>query len=41
VCDSRQPGQGFDFLGYRFEDGMRFVRAKSLKAFNLNPAVGL
>ena len=33
VCDSRQPGQGFDFLGYRFEAGMRFVRAKSLKAF--------
>jgi RNA-directed DNA polymerase len=31
--DSRQPGQGFDFLGYRFEAGMRFVRAKSLKAF--------
>lgn len=33
VCDSRQPGQGFDFLGYRFEAGMRFVRAKGLKAF--------
>jgi RNA-directed DNA polymerase len=33
VCDSQQPGQGFDFLGYRFEAGMRFVRAKSLKAF--------
>src|SRR5271167_3426789 len=33
LCDSRQPGQGFDFLGYRFEAGMRFVRAKSLKAF--------
>ena len=27
-----QPGQGFDFLGYRFEAGVRFVRAKSLKA---------
>lgn len=31
--DSQQPGQGFDFLGYRFEAGQRFVRAKSLKAF--------
>jgi RNA-directed DNA polymerase len=26
-------GQGFDFLGYRFEAGLRFVRDKSLKAF--------
>ena len=33
VGDCQQPGQGFDFLGYRFEAGMRFVRAKSLKAF--------
>jgi RNA-directed DNA polymerase len=33
VGDCRQPGQGFDFLGYRFEAGMRFVRDKSLKAF--------
>jgi len=33
VGDSQQPGQRFDFLGYRFEAGMRFVRAKSLKAF--------
>jgi RNA-directed DNA polymerase len=33
VGDCRQPGQGFDFLGYRFEAGRRFVRAKSLKAF--------
>ncbi|HZD46060.1 MAG TPA: group II intron maturase-specific domain-containing protein, partial [Acidobacteriaceae bacterium] len=32
VGDSRQPGQGFDFLGYRFEAGRRFVRKKSLKA---------
>lgn len=30
--DCRQPGQGFDFLGYRFEGGHRFVRAKSLAA---------
>ncbi len=33
VGDCQQPGQGFDFLGYRFEAGMRFVRAKSLTAF--------
>jgi len=33
IGDSRQPGQGFDFLGYRFEAGRRFVRAKSLTAF--------
>ena len=33
VADCRQPARGFDFLGYRFEAGMRFVRDKSLKAF--------
>jgi RNA-directed DNA polymerase len=33
IVDSRQPGQGFDFLGYRFEAGRRFVRDKSLRAF--------
>jgi len=33
VGDSRQPGQGFEFLGYRFEAGRRLVRQKSLKAF--------
>jgi RNA-directed DNA polymerase len=33
IGDSRQPGQGFDFLGYRFEAGRRYVRAKSLRAF--------
>ncbi|PKU25009.1 group II intron reverse transcriptase/maturase [Telmatospirillum siberiense] len=33
IVDSRQPGQGFDFLGYRFEAGRRFVRKKSRKAF--------
>jgi RNA-directed DNA polymerase len=33
VGDSRQPGQGFDFLGYRFEAGRRLVRKKSLTAF--------
>jgi RNA-directed DNA polymerase len=32
VVDSRQPGQGFEFLGYRFEAGHRYVRKKSLKA---------
>jgi len=32
VGDSRQPGQGFEFLGYRFETGRRLVRKKSLKA---------
>jgi RNA-directed DNA polymerase len=33
VGDSRQPGQGFEFLGYRFEAGRRLVRKKSLRAF--------
>jgi RNA-directed DNA polymerase len=32
VGDWRQPGQGFEFLGYRFEAGRRLVRQKSLKA---------
>lgn len=31
--DWRQPGEGFDFLGYRFEAGHRFVRKKSLTRF--------
>ena len=31
--DCLQPGQGFDFLGYRFEAGRRFVRRKSRMAF--------
>jgi RNA-directed DNA polymerase len=30
--DCRVPGQGFDFLGYRFEGGRRYVRDKSLRA---------
>ena len=30
VGDCRQPGQGFEFLGYRFEAGERHVRKKSL-----------
>ena len=30
VGDVRMPGQGFEFLGYRFEAGRRFVRKKSL-----------
>ena len=30
VGDCRVPGQGFEFLGYRFEAGQRHVRKKSL-----------
>lgn len=30
VGDCRKPGEGFDFLGYRFEAGRRRVRKKSL-----------
>src|ERR1700730_17593544 len=33
IGDCREPGQGFDFLGYRFEAGRRLVRQKSLRAF--------
>lgn len=33
VGDCRQPGEGFDFLGYRFEAGRRWVRKKSLTRF--------
>jgi RNA-directed DNA polymerase len=33
IGDCLRPGQGFDFLGYRFEAGRRFVRDKSLRAF--------
>jgi RNA-directed DNA polymerase len=33
VGDCRQEGEGFEFLGYRFEAGRRWVRKKSLKAF--------
>lgn len=32
VGDCRVAGQGFDFLGYRFEAGRRWVRRKSRKA---------
>jgi RNA-directed DNA polymerase len=32
VGDCRIEGQGFDFLGYRFEAGKRWVRKKSLMA---------
>ena len=31
VGDCRQPGEGFEFLGYRFEAGRRDVRLKSLR----------
>jgi len=30
VGDCREPGEGFEFLGYRFEAGRRWVRKKSL-----------
>ena len=33
VGDCRLPGEGFGFLGYRFEAGRRWVREKSLKRF--------
>ena len=33
VGDCRVKGQGFEFLGYRFEAGRRFVRKKSLNRF--------
>lgn len=33
IGDCRKSGEGFDFLGYRFEAGRRFVRKKSLKRF--------
>jgi RNA-directed DNA polymerase len=32
-CRRRRPGQGFEFLGYRFEAGQRHVRQKSLNKF--------
>lgn len=32
IGDCRQAGQGFHFLGYRFEAGNRWVRSKSLHA---------
>ena len=31
VGDCRQPGEGFEFLGYRFEAGRRHVRKKSFE----------
>ena len=33
IGSSLQPGHGFEFLGYRFEGGRRYVRSKSLKKF--------
>jgi RNA-directed DNA polymerase len=33
VGDCRQYGEGFEFLGYRFEAGRRWVRKKSLDRF--------
>lgn len=32
VCDCSQLEQGFDFLGYRFSNGKRWVRKKSMTA---------
>jgi RNA-directed DNA polymerase len=31
-----EVGQGFEFLGYRFEEGRRYVRSRSLKKFKDN-----
>jgi RNA-directed DNA polymerase len=31
--DCREPGEGFEFLGYRFEAGRRWVRKKSMDRF--------
>ena len=31
IGNCMEPGQGFEFLGYRFESGNRYVRKKSLK----------
>jgi RNA-directed DNA polymerase len=31
IVDATKPGEGFDFLGYHFEAGHRWPRAKSLK----------
>jgi len=36
VGDYRQAGQGFEFLGYRFEAGRRWVRKKSLNRLKDN-----
>jgi RNA-directed DNA polymerase len=33
LVDTRQAGQGFDFLGYHFENGTRWPRKKSLNRF--------
>ncbi len=33
IGNAAERGQGFDFLGYRFERGYRFARTKSLNAF--------
>jgi RNA-directed DNA polymerase len=33
IGNSLEMGHGFEFLGYRFEGGCRYVRSKSLKKF--------
>jgi RNA-directed DNA polymerase len=36
IGSSLRPGNGFEFLRYRFEEGCRYVRKKSLKRFKDN-----
>jgi RNA-directed DNA polymerase len=36
IGNSLEDGQGFEFLGYRFEGGCRYVRSKSLRKFKDN-----
>jgi RNA-directed DNA polymerase len=36
IGNSLETGHGFEFLGYRFEGGCRYVRSKSLKKFKDN-----
>ena len=40
VGDCRVEGHGFEFLGYRFEAGRRWVRKKSLMAYGIKFAPG-
>ena len=39
VGDCMQEGHGFEFLGYRFEAGRRWVRPKSRKVLRDNPSL--
>jgi RNA-directed DNA polymerase len=38
IVDATKPGEGFDFLGYHFEAGHRWPRAKKLEEAEGNPA---